>query len=150
MIKIALNSHRVANKSQLMQVPSNSFSSDCSEFFSRKSHVVASIFERDNGKNFTALNKEERLLKRGNLRLKFEVFMEKIFTALNKELAKFFSLSFDYLLTFRTLKVQCFQGVSASHQEGGRHICTPSPSPRILRPVSRNFEAKNYTTLNKE
>ena len=44
--------------------------------------------------------------------------MEKIFTALNKELAKFFPLNFDYLLTFRTLKVQCFQGVSASAGEG--------------------------------
>ena len=69
-------------------------------------------------KNFTALNKEERLLKRENLSLKFEVFMKKIFTALNKELAKFFPLSFDYLLTFRTLKVQCFQGGSASDREG--------------------------------
>ena len=37
-------------------------------------------------KNFTALNKEERLLRCENLRLKFEVFMEKIFTALNKEI----------------------------------------------------------------
>ena len=36
-------------------------------------------------KNFTALNKEERLLKRENLSLKFEVIMEKNFTALNKE-----------------------------------------------------------------
>ena len=69
-------------------------------------------------KIFTALTKEERVSRRGNLRLKFEVFMEKIFTALNKELAKFFPLSFDYLLTFRTLKVQCFQGVSASAGEG--------------------------------
>ena len=41
-------------------------------------------------KIFTALDKEERLFKRENLSLKFEVFMEKIFTALNKELAKFF------------------------------------------------------------
>ena len=71
-------------------MPPRSFSSDCSEFLSRKSHVVASIFERDNGKKFTALNKEEQLLKRENLSLKFEVFMKKIFTALNKELAKFF------------------------------------------------------------
>ena len=33
---------------------------------------------------------------------------------------------------------------------GGRHICTPSPSPRILRPVSQNFKAKNYAALNKD
>ena len=79
-------------------------------------------------KNFTALNKEERLLKRENLSLKFEVIMKKIFTALNKELAKFFPLNFDYLLTFRTLKVQCFQGVSASHQERvGIYVPPPPP-----------------------
>jgi hypothetical protein len=41
-------------------------------------------------KKHTALNKEERLLRCENLRLKFEVFMKKIVTALNKELAKFF------------------------------------------------------------
>ena len=33
-------------------------------------------------KIYTALNKEERLFRFENLRLKFEVFMEKIFTAL--------------------------------------------------------------------
>ena len=101
-------------------------------------------------KIFTALNKEERLLKRENLSLKFEVIMEKIFTALNKELAKFFPLSFDYLLTFRTLKVQCFQGVSASHQEGVGIYVPPTHISHFYCYMSRIFEAKNYATLNKE
>ena len=118
MIEIALNSHRVANKSQLRQVPPNSFSSDCSEFLSRKSHVVASIFERDNGKKLYCLKQRRATFKARKFKPQIRGFYEKIFTALNKELAKFFPLSFDYLLTFRTLKVQCFQGVSASHQEG--------------------------------
>ena len=101
-------------------------------------------------KNFTALNKEERLLKRENLSLLFEVFVEKIFTALNKELAKFFPLSFDYLLTFRTLKVQCLQGVSASHQEGVGIYVPPTRISRFYCYMSRIFGAKIYATLNKE
>ena len=101
-------------------------------------------------KNFTALNKEERLLKREILSLLFEVFMEKIFTALNKELAKFFPLSFDYLLTFRTLKVQCFQGGSASHGEGVGIYVPPTHISRFYYHMSRIFEAKIYATLNKE
>ena len=64
--------------------------------------------------------------------------MEKIFTALNKELAKFFPLSFDFLLTFRTLKVQCFQGVSASHQEGVG-IYVPLPLTTHFTPCEPNF-----------
>ena len=76
--------------------------------------------------------------------------MKKIFTALNKELAKFFPLSFDYLLTFRTLKVQCFQGVSDSHQEGVGIYVPPTHISRFYCHMSRNFEAKIYATLNKE
>ena len=101
-------------------------------------------------KNFTALNKEERLLKRENLSLKFEVIMEKIFTALNKELAKFFPLNFDYLLTFRTLKVQCFQGVSASAGEGVGIYVPPTHISSFYCYMSRIFGAKIYATLNKE
>ena len=81
-------------------------------------------------KIYTALNKEERLLKRENLSLKFEVFMEKIFTALNKELAKFFPLNFDYLLTFRTLKVQCFTHASHTFFKAALRASLPSAKAR--------------------
>ena len=95
-----------------------SFSSDCSEFLSRKIRVVTSMFERDNGKKLYCLKQRRATFKARKFKPQIRGFYEKIFTALNKELAKFFPLSFDHLLTFRTLKVQCFQGGSASHQEG--------------------------------
>ena len=76
--------------------------------------------------------------------------MEKIFTALNKELAKFFPLSFDYLLTFRTLKAQCFQEVSVSAGEGVGIYVPPTNISRFYCYMSRIFGAKIYATLNKE
>ena len=56
--------------------------------------------------------------------------MEKIFTALNKELAKFFPLSFDYLLTFRTLKVQCFTHASHTFFKAALRASLPSAKAR--------------------
>ena len=150
MIEIALNSHRVANKSQLRQVPPNSFSSDCSEFLSRKSHVVASIFERDNGKKLYCLKQRRATFKARKFKPQIRGYHGKNFTALNKEQAKFFPLSFDFLLTFRTLKVQCFQGISASHQEGVGIYVPPTHISHFYCYMSRIFEAKNYATLNKE
>ena len=44
-------------------MPPRSFSNDCGEFLSRKSHVVASIFERDNGKKLYCLKQRKATVK---------------------------------------------------------------------------------------
>ena len=87
MLKFALCHKYESAKASIPQIV---FQAIVASFYPRKPAFLRQFLRGIMAKNFTALNKEERLLRCENLRLKFEVFMEKIFTALNKELAKFF------------------------------------------------------------
>ena len=69
-----------------------SFSSDCSEFLSRKSHVVASNFERVNGKKLYCLKQRRATFKVRKFEPQIRSFHEKNLYCLKQRAGKILSI----------------------------------------------------------
>ena len=116
-----------------------SFSNDCGEFLRRKSHVVASIFERDNGKKLYCLKQRRATFKARKFKPQIRGYHRKNLYCLKQRDVKILSIKLRLSVKILNFKSPVFSRGFSLAWGGGRHICTPYPHFAFLLLYEPNF-----------